>query len=71
MKYKINEDIVLKLKNATTILSTTNEQRLVNVEKECRYFKSRKKNEMTIDKKIGLERLDRGEIIRVENGKKL
>ena len=34
-------------------------------------FKSGKKCKITIDKKIGSESLDRGEIVRIQNGSKL
>ena len=74
MKYKISGFVEVKLKtNAkTTTLSTDNEQRLLKVERECGYFKSQGKEcDMTIDNRIGFERVDQGEMVKVQNGNRL
>ena len=73
LKCKISENIEVILKKCNNIYPTpTNQQRLLKVERECGYFKSREKGcEMAIDKKIVCVCLDGRELVRVWNGNKL
>ena len=73
MKYRINEAIEIKVKKQCNNYPSHNQlAKTVKGEEGTRVFKSRGKGcEMTLDKKIGFERLDRGEIVRVQNGNKL
>ena len=69
MKYKISEDLEIKLKKCNNNYPI-NKQKLLKMEREHRYFKSKEKGcEITIDKKIGFVRLDGA--VKVQNGSKM
>ena len=73
LKYKISEDLEIKLKKCNNNYPTHNQWAKIakGRERSWGFYEWEKECEMTIDKKIGFERLDGGEMVKVQNGNKL